>query len=198
MPRRSAGGGDRELLGHEEQLILGGWRGAEARLSVAAASPKRSTCLFAVRMRNACAIAGWVAQPRETPVDSLVPYVPPPPEEAIPTPPRFRVRYQGGEPEILAEGTPPEPLPIRWWRALRDALSDARATLRGDRPRIRLRAVLPATAAGALYRSIPEGTPLYVLHPGPQAAAPAPDGPSGEAPPPTARSRGAGALRSRG
>jgi hypothetical protein len=122
--------------------------------------------------------------PPETPVDSLVPYVPPPPEEAIPAPPRFRVRYEGGELEILAEGTTPEPLPVRWWRALRNALSDVQATLRGDRPRIRLRAVLPATEAGALYRSLPEGTPLYVLHPGPQAAAPAPDGPSGPAPPP--------------
>lgn len=105
--------------------------------------------------------------PPAGPADSVIPYIPPPPEEAIAAPARYRIRYRdGAELEVVADRAPVRRGLARWLLAVRFRLEDAIAALGltpSGMPRLRL--ILPADEAAALYRSFPEGTRFYVLYP---------------------------------
>jgi hypothetical protein len=79
--------------------------------------------------------------------------IPPLPEEAIPAPPRFRVRFAGGLSLEVTSGSTTGP----------GRLASALAALSDERDSLRLRIVLDPAAAGALYRSLPEESRLLVV-----------------------------------
>lgn len=111
--------------------------------------------------------------------DSVVPpdpsgtvaFIPPSPEEAIPTPPSFRILFQGNlslaveldEADDTGDGAGAEsPFPgkgIGHWFRLRPWRSDV----------LRLQLTMTRTQAGALYRSYSSGIPLMVVGPRPTA-----------------------------
>lgn len=92
-----------------------------------------------------------------------VEWIPPLPHEAIPTPPRFVVHYQGGLGlEVLAAATDSA-------RAEAGPLTRLEHRLRRFLPRnldrYRIRVVIPADEAGALYRALPDSTSLVAIIP---------------------------------
>lgn len=100
-----------------------------------------------------------------TPPDltGAVEWVPPLPEQAIPTPPRFVVHYHGGLGlEVLAAATDSA-------RAEAGLLTRLEHRLRRLHPanwdRYRIRVAIPADEAGALYRSLPDSTSLVAVLP---------------------------------
>lgn len=96
--------------------------------------------------------------PGASPDDPAEVPVPPPPEEACPAPPRYLIRYAGGFTVEVTQETGPGPGP---WRALREKVSAVvDATVGDGEPRLRL--VLDAEDAGALYRSFPLDSALIV------------------------------------
>jgi hypothetical protein len=102
--------------------------------------------------------------PAGTPDEPAVIPVPAEPEEALPAPDRFVLRYADGFTiEVRAAATS---RPGGFWSriasGLRARLVDAAAVASGARsPRVRV--VLSATDAGALYRSFPTESKLLVL-----------------------------------
>jgi hypothetical protein len=105
--------------------------------------------------------------------DSVVPpdpagevdWIPPTPEEAVPTPSRFVVHYAGGLGlEVVAEGA--DSLVAKG-----TMVEEAVAALREFHPdnldRYRIRVRMAAEDAGALYRSFPDQAALVALWPGP-------------------------------
>lgn len=92
-----------------------------------------------------------------------VEWIPPLPEEAIPTPPRFVVHYAGGFGlEVLAVRTdsigPATPVTSRMAHRLRRLLP-------GNWDRYRIRVSMPAAEAGALYRSLPDSSSFLAVLP---------------------------------
>lgn len=93
-----------------------------------------------------------------------VEWIPPLPEEAIPTPPRFVVHYHGGLGlEVLAAATDSARAEAGLLTRVEHRL---RRLLPGNWDRYRIRVVIPAGEAGALYRSLPEGTSFVAIIPG--------------------------------
>lgn len=93
-----------------------------------------------------------------------VEWVPPLPEEGVPTPPRFVVHYQGGLGlEVRAVATDSARaeagLPARLEHRLRRLLPR-------NWDRYRIRVTMPADEAGALYRSLPDSTSFVAVIPG--------------------------------
>ena len=89
--------------------------------------------------------------------------IPPPPEEAIPVPGRFLLRFDDGlTVEIVADGPTTEPFWSSWFRAARWRLRDVGQAL-SPRPENRIRLVMPLEEAGALYRSLPPSIELFVV-----------------------------------
>jgi len=98
------------------------------------------------------------------------PPVPLTPEEAFPAPPNYRIRYAGGLALDIRSETPPAMLPdslredTSLMGRLRAWVMGARSVLiEEERDPMRVRAVLRAEDAAALYRSMPPGTKLLVL-----------------------------------
>jgi hypothetical protein len=100
-----------------------------------------------------------------------VDWIPPPPEEAVPTPPSFVVHYDGG---MGLEVVAIEPAPVT--DSVADSLAFAPPLL--ERVEHRLRRVLPRNwdqyrirvsmadkEAGSLYRSLPDSTSLLAIIP---------------------------------
>lgn len=102
--------------------------------------------------------------------------IPPTPEEAVPTPPSFRVRFL--EKRSLAVTTRPRALPEEgedgggpspWSRMTH--------WVRGKpwrRDLVRLDVTMAEEEAGALYRALPPGIPMLVVGPGPKTGPGAP------------------------
>jgi hypothetical protein len=98
------------------------------------------------------------------------PPVPLTPEEAFPAPPNYRIRYAGGLALDIRSETPPAMLPDSLREdtsilgRLRAWVMEARWVLiEEERDAMRVRVVLRAEDAAALYRSMPPGTRLLVL-----------------------------------
>jgi len=92
-------------------------------------------------------------------------WIPPTPEEAIPTPPRFVVHYLGGLGlEVLAAATDS----VKPRAKLLDRMEHSlRSLLPRNWDRYRIRVVMPAPEAGALYRSLPDSSSLLAVIPDP-------------------------------
>lgn len=94
-----------------------------------------------------------------------VEWIPPLPEDAIPTPPRFVVHYNGGLGlEVLAAATDSARAEAGPLTRLGHRL---RRLLPGNWDRYRIRVVIPADEAGALYRSLPDSTSFVAVLPQP-------------------------------
>lgn len=98
-------------------------------------------------------------------------FIPPLPEERVPTPPRFTVRFEGGlELEVLAIG--PDSVPLA--RGLGGRLTGLWKTIEGAvRGAPRVQVAMPADEAGALYRAFPLSARFVALIPGQPRAPPA-------------------------
>ena len=92
-------------------------------------------------------------------------WIPPTPEEAIPTPPRFVVHYLGGLGlEVLAAATDS----VKPGAKLLDRVEHSlRSLLPRNWDRYRIRVVMSAPEAGALYRSLPDSSSLLAVIPDP-------------------------------
>lgn len=100
-----------------------------------------------------------------TPPDpsGAVDWIPPTPEEAVPAPARFVLRFPDGLGlEVVAADAPGSGFVARLGDVARRAWSAVRPWS-WDRYRVRL--VLPATEAGALYRGLPPDATLLTLLP---------------------------------
>jgi hypothetical protein len=97
--------------------------------------------------------------------DTMPVAIPPTPEEAIPAPGRFRIRYKEHRAlEIVARDTAAHPgLLARAGGSLWAGLRGALAALWPWGDNVRLRLVLPSDQAGSLYRSVPDSTRFYVV-----------------------------------
>ena len=100
-----------------------------------------------------------------------VDWVPPLPEEAVPTPPTFIVHYEGG---MGLEVVAVEPTPVA--DSVADSLAFAppllervehrlRRLLPRNWDRYRIRVAMPGKEAGSLYRSLPDSTSLLAIIP---------------------------------
>jgi hypothetical protein len=90
-----------------------------------------------------------------------VDWIPPTPEEAVPTPTRFVVHYTGGLGlEVVAEG--PDSL-VAKGTLVEQALGGLRHLHPENLDRYRIRVRMAADDAGTLYRSFPEGAALVAL-----------------------------------
>jgi len=102
--------------------------------------------------------SGTADEPAEIPVPAA-------PEEALPAPERFVLRYEDGFTIEVRSATAPEQ-PRGFWASLGSSLggrlADA-AEIAGGARAPRLRLVLSEGDAGALYRSFPNGSKLLVL-----------------------------------
>ena len=97
------------------------------------------------------------------------PAIPPSPEERFPAPDAFLVTFDGGfRLEIVAEGSDGGVKPIGIGASIRRRIADAVLSAGfGRRERARLKLVLAAADAAALYRSLPPDVSLLVtLEPG--------------------------------
>jgi hypothetical protein len=102
-----------------------------------------------------------------TPPDltGAVDWIPPTPDEAVPTPPRFLVHYADGlGVEVVALGPEGSHRPRGLLRRL---VLAAREMLPVSWDRYRVRVLMPAAAAGALYRSFPAGAAFVAVLPEP-------------------------------
>jgi len=106
-----------------------------------------------------------------------VDWVPPLPEEAVPTPPTFIVHYEGG---MSLEVVAVEPAPVADSLADSVAVADSMAfappllervghrlhrLLPRNWSRYRIRVAMPSKEAGSLYRSLPDSTSLLAIIP---------------------------------
>ena len=104
-----------------------------------------------------------------------VDWVPPLPEEAVPTPPVFIVHYEGG---MGLEVVAVEPTPVA--DSVPDSVADSltfappllervehrfRRLLPRNWNRYRIRVAMPSKEAGSLYRSLPDSTSLLAIIP---------------------------------
>ena len=88
--------------------------------------------------------------------------IPPPPEDAIPAPDRYLLRFGGGLTlEVVGDGSPRDSAWATWPRLARWRLRDLGQSA-AWRPEARLRLTLPSPEAGALYRSLPPSVQLIV------------------------------------
>lgn len=88
--------------------------------------------------------------------------IPPTPEEAVPAPGRFVIRFQGGLGlEVVSEGDLTGP----GFPFLRSVGHTLWRLLPGSRDRLRIRIRMDGEDAGALYRSFPEGS-AFIAVPG--------------------------------
>jgi hypothetical protein len=102
-----------------------------------------------------------------TPPDltGAVDWIPPTPEEAVPTPPRFLVHYADGlGVEVVADAARAG---HGIGRLLRRLLFTSREILPVSWDRYRVRIVMPAAEAGALYRGFPAGALFVAVLPTP-------------------------------
>lgn len=111
-----------------------------------------------VRRERRVLVSDTVAVPD---LSGAVDWIPPTPEEAVPTPPRFLVHYaEGLGVEVIAVGAPS----ARGLRGLlRRGSSLAREVLPASWDRYRIRVMMPAAEAGSLYRSFPDDAALLAL-----------------------------------
>lgn len=101
----------------------------------------------------------------EIDLTGAVDWIPPTPEEAIPTPPRFVVHYQGGMGlEVLAAATDSAQAETGLLDRVEHSL---RRLLPRNWDRYRIRVVMPAPDAGALYRALPDSSSLLAVIPDP-------------------------------
>ncbi|UCF18667.1 MAG: hypothetical protein JSU87_12045 [Gemmatimonadota bacterium] len=108
-----------------------------------------------------------VIDPPESPseADSLALIIPPTPEEAIPAPDRFLIRYVDGRALEILGHDPSEGDRIRCPRAHKIRCMAARlgrALWPWGEPAVRLRLILLPEQASALYRSLPEHSAFYI------------------------------------
>lgn len=134
-------------LGQEEE----GWR--SRRWSAARIEPR-------VERERRVLVSDSVEPPDLT---GAVEWIPPTPEEEVPTPPRFVVHYEGGMGlEVLAVQTdsvaPRASLVQRAEHRLRRLLPR-------NWDRYRIQVTMPAAEAGNLYRSLPDSTSLLAIIP---------------------------------
>lgn len=92
-----------------------------------------------------------------------VDWVPPVPEEAVPTPPRFVIHFDAGlGMEVVAAGADSSSAPVSLSARAEHRL---RRFLPRNWDRYRIRTVIPAAEAGALYRSLPDSVALVAIIP---------------------------------
>lgn len=92
-----------------------------------------------------------------------VDWIPPTPEEAVPTPPRFVIHFAGGlGMEVVAEGTDTLSTRVGLWDR---AEHRVRRFFPRNWDRYRIRVVMPFAEAGALYRSLPDSIALVAVIP---------------------------------
>lgn len=92
-----------------------------------------------------------------------VDWVPLPPEEAIPTPPRFVIHFAGGlGMEVVAAGVDSTAAHVGLWQRMRHT---ARGFLPSNLDRYRIRVVMAADDAGDLYRSLPDSAAFVAVIP---------------------------------
>ena len=92
-----------------------------------------------------------------------VDWVPPTPEEAVPTPPRFVIHFDGGlGMEVVAMGTDTLSTRMGLWDRTEHR---ARRLFPRNWDRYRVRVVMPFAEAGALYRSLPDSIALVAVIP---------------------------------
>jgi len=102
------------------------------------------------------------APPPGTDPSAEQPYVPPPPEEAFPVPPRYGIRFEGGVyVEVRPSGGDSEPgfgdRMRHWWEDVKEALRSQ------PTDRVRVRVTLKGEDGNAIYRSLPPNASLLVL-----------------------------------
>ncbi|HEX9887333.1 MAG TPA: hypothetical protein VGA70_12635 [Longimicrobiales bacterium] len=109
-----------------------------------------------VRRERRVIVSDSVAPPD---LSGAVSWIPPGPDEAVPTPRRFDIRFQGGlAVEVVARDPDGSRPPAGWRDRLAGLLPRAR-----DPYRIRL--VMTVAEAGTLYRSLPEGSAFVAVLP---------------------------------
>lgn len=92
-----------------------------------------------------------------------VDWIPPTPDEAVPTPHRFVIHFSGGlGMEVVASGTDTTSTQAGPWAQIGHR---ARQLLPRNWDRYRIRVVMPTTEAGALYRSLPDSIALVAVIP---------------------------------
>jgi hypothetical protein len=92
-----------------------------------------------------------------------VDWIPPTPDEAVPTPPRFVIHFGGGLGlEVVAEGTDSATIRAGLWARAEHRI---RRFFPGNWDRYRIRVMMPLADAGALYRSLPDSTALVAVIP---------------------------------
>ncbi|HKJ03517.1 MAG TPA: hypothetical protein VJ997_13710, partial [Longimicrobiales bacterium] len=90
-----------------------------------------------------------------------VDWIPPTPDEEVPTPSRFVIHFDGGlGMEVTAEWGDSTAVRAGLWAR---GVHRVRRFLPGNWDRYRIRVVLPASEAGALYRSLPDSTALVAV-----------------------------------
>lgn len=93
-----------------------------------------------------------------------VDWIPPMPEDAVPVPRRFVIHYRGGMGlEVVAQESDSARFETR---LLLRAEHRLRLLLPRNRDRYRIRVRMPAEAAGALYRALPDSSALLAIIPG--------------------------------
>ncbi|HSG50086.1 MAG TPA: hypothetical protein VLA43_19835 [Longimicrobiales bacterium] len=92
-----------------------------------------------------------------------VDWIPPTPDEAVPTPPRFLIHFEAGlGVEVVAAGTDPTAARTGIWNRVEHRV---RRFFPGNWDRYRIRVVMPFAEAGALYRSLPDSAALVAIIP---------------------------------
>lgn len=92
-----------------------------------------------------------------------VDWIPPTPDEAVPTPHRFVIHFSGGlGVEVVASSADTTSTRSGPWARIGHR---ARQLLPRNWDRYRIRVVMPAAEAGALYRSLPDSTALVAVIP---------------------------------
>ena len=92
-------------------------------------------------------------------------FIPPTPDEAVPTPPRFTVHYTGrlGLEVVAVESSDSTVVRTGWTEDLGHTF---RRLLPRNWDRYRVRVRMAEGEAGALYRSLPDSTALVIIAPG--------------------------------
>ena len=92
-----------------------------------------------------------------------VDWIPPTPDEAVPTPPRFVIHFTGGlGVEVVAAGADSTAARASLWGRIEHRV---RRAFPGNWDRYRIRVVMPIAEAGALYRSLPDSTAFVAVIP---------------------------------
>lgn len=131
------------------ELPRGWWRGVRDSATL---DPRRTRDRLRIQVPKGGAVDGAPEIP-----------VPPPPEEAIRVPRRFRVHFEGGLSLIVDPAAP-----AGRHTGIIDYLSEAFDSVRfWSRDRVRVRVVLTRADADALFRSLPPGSAFLVAPPPP-------------------------------